>query len=89
MQSEKEAVGTLLYQLKLICTSLCTAITESANNHVRSQLTQMLTKSLQNQKLLYDYMNSKGWYKVEAAPPEQFTRTRQSCAQIQQDAHMQ
>lgn len=86
VQTEKELVGNLLSQLKMECTSLCTAITESVNNNVRNQLTQILTKNLQNQKQVFDFMNSKGWYKVEAAPTEQFNRTKQSFTTIQQES---
>ncbi|MDR3271206.1 MAG: spore coat protein [Peptococcaceae bacterium] len=88
-QQEKQAISTLLSQQKSICTTLVTAITECANNNVRHQLTQMLVKSLQNQKLVYDYMNAKGWYRVESAPQEQVDRSRQSFTLIQQEAQAQ
>lgn len=81
---DMEQIGTLLYQLKMESSSLCTAITESANNNVRTQLTQMLNRSLQNQKTVFDFMNQKGWYKVEPAPNEQYQRTQQSFTSMQQ-----
>jgi spore coat protein CotF len=65
-------------------TALCTAILESANDNVRSQLTQILNKSLQNQKAVFDLMNQKGWYKVSPAPQEQYTMIQQSFTTMRQ-----
>jgi spore coat protein F len=84
MEQDKELIGTMIYQIKMECTTLCQAILESANDDVRSQLTSILTKALQNQKTVFDFMNQKGWYKVEAAPQEQFNRTQQSFQSMQQ-----
>lgn len=81
---DMELIGTLIYQLKMEASSLCTTILESANPNVRSQLTQILQQSLQNQKTVFDLMNQKGWYKVEAAPPEQYNRIQQSFTTMQQ-----
>lgn len=90
-QSKKdmELVGTLIYQLKMESSALCTAILESANDNVRSQLTQMLNRSLQNQKTVFDLMNQKGWYKVEPAPQEQYMKIQQSFATMQQQSQSQ
>lgn len=86
---DMELIGTLIYQLKMEASALCTAVLESANPNVRSQLTQMLQQSLQNQKTVFDLMNQKGWYKVEAAPPEQYSRIQQSFATMQQQQAQQ
>jgi spore coat protein CotF len=86
---DMELVGTLIYQLKMESSALCTAILESANPNVRSQLTQVLQQSLANQKTVFDLMNQKGWYKVEAAPPEQYNRIQQSFATMQQQQSQQ
>ncbi len=83
---DMELVGTLLYQLKMEATSLCTAILEGANPNVRTQLSQLLQQSLQNQKTVFDLMNQKGWYKVEPAPQEQYNRIQQNMATMQQQA---
>jgi spore coat protein CotF len=83
---DMELVGTLIYQLKMEASSLCTSILESANPNVRTQLTQMLQQSLQNQKAVFDLMNQKGWYKVEPAPAEQYSRVQQSFSTMQQQA---
>ncbi len=86
---DMELVGTLIYQLKMEASAICTAILESANQNVRSQLTQVLQQSLQNQKTVFDLMNQKGWYKVEPAPQEQYSRIQQSFATMQQQQAQQ
>lgn len=86
---DMELIGTLIYQLKMETTALCTAVLESANNTVRSQLTSMLNQSLQDQKSVFDLMNQKGWYKVEPAPQEQYQRVKQSFMTMQQQQQSQ
>lgn len=86
---DMELIGTMIYQLKLESSSLCTAILESANANVRSELTQLLTKSLQNQQNVFGMMNQKGWYKVEPAPSEQYQRIQQSFSTMGQQAQAQ
>ncbi|MDD4599695.1 hypothetical protein SDC9_04199 [bioreactor metagenome] len=86
---DMELIGTLIYQLKMESSSLCTAILESSNDNVRTQLTQLLSQSLQNQKNVFDAMNQKGWYKVEPAPAEQYQRIQQSFTTMQQQEQSQ
>lgn len=86
---DMELVGTLIYQLKMEASALCTSTLESSNENVRAQLTQMLQQSLQNQKTVFDLMNQKGWYKVEAAPPEQYSRIKQTFTAMQQQQSQQ
>lgn len=87
--NDMELIGTLIYQLKMESSSLCTAVLESANDMVRSQLTQLLNQSLQNQKTVFDFMNQKGWYKVEPAPADQYQRIQQSFNTMQQQSQNQ
>ncbi|HEX3028634.1 MAG TPA: spore coat protein [Clostridia bacterium] len=75
---EKEWAGTLLYLQKLESTLLCSTALESASDQVRNHATSLLTKSLQSQKNLFQLMNKKGWYKVEAAPKDQYNTIQQS-----------
>lgn len=80
---EKEWAGTILYLLKMEASSLCTEAIESACDSVRNHATGLLNKSLQNQKSLFELMKKKGWYKVESAPQEQYTRIQQSFTTMQ------
>lgn len=86
---DMELVGTLIYQLKMESSSLCTSVLESANENVRAQLTQVLQKSLQNQKTVFDLMKQKGWYNVEPAPAEQYSRIQQTFTTMQQQQQQQ
>jgi spore coat protein CotF len=80
---EKEWAGSILYLLKLEASLLCTTAIESSCDKVRSHATGLLNKSLQNQKNLFEIMNKKGWYKVEAAPQDQYSRIQQSFNTLQ------
>ena len=86
---DMELVGTLIYQLKMEASALCTSVLESANENARLQLTQMLQQSLENHKTVFELMNQKGWYKVEPAPPEQYSRIQQSFTTMQQQQSQQ
>lgn len=72
----------LLYLQKMEGSMLCTAAQESANEQVRNHVTGLLVKTLQNQKNLFNMMNSKGWYKTEPAPQDQFMKTQQNFQQM-------
>lgn len=81
---DMELTGMLLYQLKMEVTSLATAIVESANDVVRSELTEILNMSLTDQKIVFDLMNQRGWYKLEPAPQDQYQRVQQTFETLQQ-----
>jgi Spore coat protein len=86
---DMELIGTLIYQLKMEASALCTATLESSNETVRNELTSILNKSMINQKTVFDLMNQKGWYKVEPAPQEQYQRIKQSFTTMQQQSQNQ
>jgi spore coat protein CotF len=75
---EKEWAGTLLYLQKHEAEMICSAALESSDANVRAHCIGLLQKCLDNQHNLYNIMNQKGWYKVEAAPSEMLTKARQS-----------
>ena len=81
---DQDLMKSTLYELKHEVSTLCQAAMESNNSNLRSQYTQILSKSLDNQKKFFDLMNQKGFYKVENAPQEQFSRTQQSLSSMQQ-----
>ncbi|MDP4093870.1 MAG: spore coat protein [Bacillota bacterium] len=80
---EKEWAGNLLYLQKMEATMLCTTVTESACTKIRDHAFGILNRALQNQKALFDLMNSKGWYKIEAAPMTELNRIQQTFANMQ------
>lgn len=84
--TDMELAETLLYQLKMEILSLATAVMESPNDDVRSELTEILYQSLRNQKDIFDYMSQKGWYSIEEASQDQYRRVQQTFATMRQAA---
>lgn len=84
MANDMEWTNLLLYQHKLAASMLTTGVMECANDQIRSHFSNLLNRTLDHQKQIFDIMNQKGWYKVEPAPHDQLSRTQQSMATIQQ-----
>ena len=80
---EKEWAGTLLYLQKLEAQMLCHATLEGVDDQVRNHASGLLSKSLQNQKNLFNIMNQKGWYQVDSAPQEMLTSAQQKFTTMQ------
>ncbi len=80
---EKDWAGMILYMQKMEASTLCTAATESACDKVRTHTTNLLNKTLENQRNLFNFMNQKGWYKVETAPQQEMSRIQQSFSSMQ------
>lgn len=78
---DKELASALLNNHKLSASSLNNLVLESVDPSVRQDATQILYRTYQHQKMIWDYMNTKGYYQVEAAPQQDIARARQ---QIQQ-----
>ncbi len=81
---EMEWMGNLLYQHKLAASMANNAVLESSNPQLRSHFTNILGETFNHQKQIFDVMNQKGWYKVDVAPQDQFSRVQQSLSSIQQ-----
>lgn len=79
--SDKELSTALLNYHKLGASSLTNLVLESMDNSVRSDAQQLLLKTLQHQKMIWDYMNSKGYYQVEMAPQQDIANAQQQLQQ--------
>lgn len=84
--SDKELATALLNSHKLGAGALTNLILESIDQSVRQDATQILNSTFQHQKMIWDYMNSNGFYKVDMAPNQDITKAQQ---QIQQQQGMQ
>lgn len=73
----------LLNSHKLGASSLTNLILESVDNSVRNDTEQILDTTFQHQKMIFDYMNSKGYYQVEMAPQSEITKAQQNLQQSQ------
>ena len=56
---------------------------ESVNQSIRQDAMQVLNTTLQHQKQIFDYMNSKGYYQVEMAPSQEISKAQQQMQQQQ------
>jgi len=65
--TDKEIMNVLLDQHKLCATSLTNLILESSNQNLRNDVTNILNKTFQHQKQIFDILSQKGWYKTQQA----------------------
>jgi spore coat protein CotF len=79
--NDKELAFALLNAHKLSAGSLNTLILESVCQGLRQDAMQVLNRTYQHQKMLWDYMNNKGYYQVEAAPQQEITKAKQQLQQ--------
>lgn len=80
---DQEWMGIILTEHKVGCTTLTTAILESANNQIRTMFTDHLNKYFTLQKKCFDTMSSNGWYQVPQAQQQELTRVQTSMSQMQ------
>ncbi|MGE5472729.1 MAG: spore coat protein [Ignavibacteriales bacterium] len=80
--SDKEIASEILGNHKLSATSLTNLILESSNNQLRTECMDVLKKTLENQKQIFDVMSQKGWYKVTNANQQELTQAQQAVNNI-------
>jgi len=86
--TDKEITNVILDQHKLSASSLTTLVLESANQNLRNDATNILNKTFQHQKQLFDIMSQKGWYKTQAASQQQISQAQQEMNQMQSNMMM-
>ena len=80
---DPEWMGIILYEHKLGCSTLTSAILESANDQLRTMFTNHLNQYFTLQKQCFNTMSSKGWYQVPQAQQQELTRVQTSMTQMQ------
>ena len=80
---DQEWMGIILTEHKVGCTTLTTAVLESANEQIRTMFTNNLNKYFALQKQCFDTMSSNGWYQVPQAQQQELTRVQTSMSQMQ------
>lgn len=75
--SDKEITNVLLDNHKLSATSLTNLILESTNNQLRNDCMNVLKRTLDHQKQIFDVMNQKGWYKTTTASAQDLSTAQQ------------
>ncbi|MGE5328069.1 MAG: spore coat protein [Deltaproteobacteria bacterium] len=80
--SDKEITNAVLGNHKLSATSLTNLILESSNNQLRTDCMDVLKRTLENQKQLFDVMSQKGWYQVANANQQDLSQAQQAVSNI-------
>jgi len=86
--TDKEIVNILLDEHKLEASSLTNLILESSNQSLRNDAMNILTKTFQHQKQLFDIMTQKGWYQTQNAKQTDIMRAQQEINNIQSSMTM-
>jgi len=79
--SDKDIMEVLLAQHKLGAISLTNLILESSCQNVRNDAVNLLTRTFEHQKQIYDIMSQKGWYQT-------MTATKQEISSVQSSLNM-
>ena len=81
--TDKEITNVLLDEHKLCASSLTNLILESSNQNLRNDATNILNRTFQHQKQLFDIMTQKGWYATTIANPQDITKAQQDVSKVQ------
>lgn len=86
--SDKDLVNVILSQHKLGATCLTTLVLESANQNLRDDATNVLNRTFEHQKEVFDLMSQRGWYQVQDANQQQVSQAQREMSTIQQSYTM-
>jgi len=87
--SERDILMDLLIDAKYISTGYHHALLESADDRVRNTLVQIHNDELASHKIVFDTMNSRGYYRVQPATPLMAGSTLQAGMHGQQQMNQQ
>ena len=80
---DKEITTVLLNEHKLCASSLTNLVLESSNQNLRNDATNLLTRTFQHQKQIFDLMTQKGWYTTQSASQQELNAAKQETGKIQ------
>lgn len=86
--SDKEIVNVLLDEHKLSASSLTNLVLESSNQYLRNDAANILTRTFQHQKQIFDLMNQKGWYQTQNASQQDIANAQQEASKVQSSMNM-
>lgn len=66
---------------KFACTEYAVSAMESANPSLRNTFISIQSQELNNHRRIWEYMNQRGWYQVEAAPNQMVNSVRNRTTQ--------
>lgn len=85
---DKEIVMVLLDEHKLSASSFTNLVLESANQSLRNDATNLLNRTFQHQKLIFDMMTQKGWYQTQNANQQDINKAQQEITKVQSTMNM-
>ncbi|MGI6558083.1 MAG: spore coat protein [Limnochordia bacterium] len=71
--TDQDLAAKILSEHKCAASSITQAILETADDSLRGEYMGILEKTLNHQKMIFDYMYKKGWYKLTPASPEEIS----------------
>ena len=86
--TDKEILNVLLDEHKLCASSLTNLILESSNQILRNDVNNILSRTFQHQKQIFDIMSQKGWYKTQNASQQDISKAQQEMGSIQSSVSM-
>jgi spore coat protein F len=85
---DKELVTVLINEHKLSASSMTNLILESSDQSLRNDATNILNRTFQHQKQIFDLMSQKGWYPTKAASQQELSAAKQEVGKIQASINM-
>jgi spore coat protein CotF len=80
--ADKEITNVVLDNHKLSASSLTNLILESTNNQLRNDCMNVLKRTLDHQKQVFDLMSQKGWYQVTTVNQQDLSKAQQQVTNI-------
>ena len=80
--ADKEIANVVLDNHKLSASSLTNLILESTNNQLRNDCLNLLKRTLDHQKQVFDLMSQKGWYQVTTVSQQDLSKAQQQVTNI-------
>ena len=81
MNQEQDKIMILLELEKNMVKNYATAITEASSDYLTEEFTNLFNNSKEAQRKLFNFSNSKGWYKLEAAEQNKIEQEKQKLNQ--------
>lgn len=81
--TDKEIMASILNEHKLSASSLTNLVLESSSPMLRSDVENILSKTFNCQKQVFDMMSQKGWYPVQNANPQEISMAQQKVRNIE------
>jgi len=87
--NDQDLMQLLLSDHKASAQHMLMCVLECANDALRTDCQNILNKTLDHQKQIWQAMNQRGWYQVQAATVQELARVQNQINQATQQLQMQ